>query len=150
MNITKTTGLPYYPGLNTGSVNNTPVNGATTSPISSGWAYDHEADNEEDIGRSKHILKGLMNVICNEDFDWDDFDTDDVDTDDIEQMVEDGLDDYFEGETPVISDLIVANINPTTVATIITGTQASVLTAAYTITSINQLLIEGTGRLRIF
>ena len=31
-----------YTQLDTGDVDDTPVDGATTAPISSNWAYDHE------------------------------------------------------------------------------------------------------------
>jgi hypothetical protein len=77
--------------LGRGSVSDEPENNSTL-PISSDWAYNHTEENEEDIGRSKHILKGMMNALCDEDYEWDDFDTDEVDTEDIEELVSDALD----------------------------------------------------------
>jgi hypothetical protein len=77
--------------LGRNSVSDEPANNSTL-PISSDWAYNHTEENEEDIGRSKHILKGMMNALCDEDYDWDDFDTDEVDTEDIEELVSDALD----------------------------------------------------------
>ena len=87
--------------LSKGSVDNEPVHGSSHSPISSDWAYETESTLEEHISISKHLLKGLMNAICEEDFSWDEFDLDEVDTDDVTEIVEEGLDKFVkvDGDT---------------------------------------------------
>jgi hypothetical protein len=74
-----------YGTITKGSVDDEPVNGATTTPISSDWAYEHEADTDEDITRIKILLLGIMKALCDEDFEWDDFE--DMDSDDISKLI---------------------------------------------------------------
>ncbi len=49
--------------LDTGDVDDTPVNGATTAPVSSNWAYDH-ADNNDPHGTLTTIVCFEDQVIC--------------------------------------------------------------------------------------
>ena len=50
---------------------------------------DDAEEKEDDIDKCKTLLKGIMNAICDEDYDWDDFD--EVDVKDVTEMVEEGL-----------------------------------------------------------
>jgi len=50
-------------------IDDEPVSGVKTSPVSSNWA----SEAEDDILVSKNLLLGLMNAICEEDFSWDEF-----------------------------------------------------------------------------
>ncbi len=84
-----------YGTITKGSVDDEPVNGATTTPISSDWAYEHEADTDDNLSTTKNLLKGIMNAICDDDYSWDDFDNDEVDAEDIEELVGDCLEDKF-------------------------------------------------------
>jgi hypothetical protein len=70
--------------LGRGSVDDEPEHNSTL-PISSDWAYKHEVDNDEDITKIKILLVGIMNALCDENFEWEDFD--DMDEDDISELI---------------------------------------------------------------
>ena len=97
-------------------IDDEPVSGVKTSPVSSNWA----SEAEEYLVVSKNLLLGLMNAICEEDFGWSDFDWDEVDVEDITEMVEDCLDEYVRKdiltEQTVLGRITSGNVVALTVA----------------------------------
>lgn len=73
-------------------VDDEPVDGATTSPISSNWAYDF-VEEQEDFHLNDLRLQAALDAICEDEIDWDD-----VDPEDVEELVGESLDQYLKKE----------------------------------------------------
>lgn len=61
-------------------VDDEPVSGATTAPISSNWASDFENEQEEKHFISDRVIKALLSALW-QDVDWDEVDLEDIDWD---------------------------------------------------------------------
>lgn len=64
-------------------VDDEPVEGAVTIPISSNWAYEHEQEQEEKLYHYGKIIKMLLRILW-DDIDWENVDLDEVDWDEWE------------------------------------------------------------------
>jgi hypothetical protein len=84
---------PYYDSerknsilpLPAGSIYSWLVQGLPTLEDTVGDLEDDHPSDQEDIAIIKKILKGIMNYLCEEEFEWEDFE--DMSTDDITELI---------------------------------------------------------------
>jgi hypothetical protein len=133
--------------LGRNSVSDEPEHNSTL-PISSDWAYEHEASNDEDIAISQNLLIGLMNVICDDDYNWEDFDPDELDSEDFEEMIEECLDNKFVIKDDIPEQTVVGRITNGDVGALTTSEVYTLLRSyagAYSHENTTPITIEKVG-----